>query len=203
MAASSLGPPPAVLSSEPFRATLVAPETLFRISSYTTGEPFFGRSGGNRFDAPGWVAGASQFGACYLGATLEVALAESVLHDRLAVAGKFMVANTVLAGSYVHRFDGEKLRLLNLTGAILKRLNGHAELTGTGDYHLPQQWSLAVFNNPAMYDGFIYASRHATLSKAVVLFDRAQSKLHSASHSVLIRTPGYVTVARKFGIVGI
>lgn len=202
MVATSLGLPPATLATAAFRALFIAPEKVVRVSSYATGEPYFGQSGGNRFDAPGWAHGTPEFATCYFGTSLDVALAESILHDRIAVDGGFEIANTVLAGSFVHRFKGDNLRLLNLTGATLKRLNGHAELTGTGNYAIPQQWSLAVYRNPAEFDGFIYASRHVTLSKALVLFDRARHKLQSKSSTSLIVTPGYAAIARKFGIVG-
>lgn len=182
---------------------LISPEKLIRVSSYATGEPYFGQSGGNRFDAPGWVLGKPEYATCYLGASLDVALAESVLHDRVAVDGTFAIANTVLAGSFVHHFQGNSLRMLNLTGATLKRLNGHAELTGSSDYAIPQQWSLAVYRNPAEYDGFIYASRHVTLGKALVLFERAQHKFQQKACTSLILTPGYAATAKKFSIVGI
>jgi hypothetical protein len=196
-----ISPPPSVLSSKRWRASHVSPQRLYRISGYTCGEPYFGRSGGNRFDAPGWKVNLPEYGACYLGYSLDVAIAESILHDQLPVDGKFLVANTLLQNSYVYRFDGDRLCLLNLTGALLKKLSGHGDLTGTSDYDIPQQWALAAFNNPAKYDGFIYASRHATLGKAVLLFDRAEEKISHATYTPLSETPGYAMAAKKFSIV--
>ncbi|WP_193333436.1 RES family NAD+ phosphorylase [Duganella sp. FT27W] len=197
-----IAPPPRILSTEKWRASRVLPQRLYRISGYSFGEPYFGRSGGNRFDAPGWKFNKAEYGACYLGYTLEVAMAESILHDQMPIDGKFLIANTVLQNSYVYRFTGDSLLLLNLTGALLKKLSGHGDLTGTSSYGVPQQWALAVFNNPARYDGFIYASRHATLGKAVMLFDRAEAKITQSIFTPLIETPGYAKAAKQFAIVG-
>lgn len=203
MTALPILPPPKVLSHKKWRPSKVSPHHLYRISAYISGEPYFGRSGGNRFDAPGWKTGMTEYGACYLGYSLEVAMAESILHDQLPVDGEFLIANTVLEGSYVYRFSGHNLLLLNLTGPFLKKLSGHGDLTGTSDYDIPQQWALSIFSNPASYDGFIYASRHATLGKAVVLFDRSKVKILQAEYTPLINTPGYAYAAKKFSIAGI
>lgn len=50
---------------------------LYRISRYSSGEPYFGRTGANRFDDP-TRAKARRFGTCYLGLSLEVAIAETM-----------------------------------------------------------------------------------------------------------------------------
>ncbi|MET0264797.1 MAG: hypothetical protein ABW202_04220 [Duganella sp.] len=68
---------------------------------------------------------------------------------------------------------------------------------------VPQQWALAVFRNPVGYDGFTYASRHVTLGKAVVLFDRAKNKIKRYQRTPLNLAPGYARAAKKFSIVGI
>lgn len=101
---------------------LPVPE-LVRISSHQTGEPYFGASGGNRFDAPGWRNGNPEYGCCYLGLTFEVALAESLLHDAVPVEGEFPIATTEINRRWVHRFKGD-FRLLNLTGAPSQRPKG-------------------------------------------------------------------------------
>ncbi|HEX8614458.1 MAG TPA: hypothetical protein VF800_24530 [Telluria sp.] len=90
----------------------------------------------------------------------------------------------------------------NLTGKHLKKLGGHADLAGTVDYAVTQQWSLAVFNNPGNFDGFIYMSRHLNTEIAVLLFDRAKPKVQLATVSSLMGTSGFAAAARMFGIVG-
>lgn len=202
MATKALPLPPSLLSTERFAANYLDPERLIRISSYASGEPFFGRSGGNRFDAPGTITGHAEYGACYLGQNLTVALAESVLHDAEPVDGRYVVAPESLAARHVWRFTGKNLKLLELNGPLLKRLGGNAELSGSGNYALTQQWAYAVFNNPAAYDGFSYMSRHINNGKAVILFDRAGAKLTGGSCVPLLKAPGLAAAARALGIHG-
>lgn len=51
-----------------FSPVNVDPSALVRVSRHDTGEPYFGRSGGCRFDDP-----RKSFGTCYLGFNLTVA----------------------------------------------------------------------------------------------------------------------------------
>jgi hypothetical protein len=171
------------------------PRTLIRISRHASGEPYFGRSGGNRFDDPQRV-----YGTCYFGESLLVALAETLLHDAVAVRGAFRVHPDSIASRHVLHFDGTPLRLANLTGASLKRLGGHAGLSGTASYRLPQRWSQAVHAHPDRVDGFVYMSRHLNTERAIVLFDRAGEKLHLTAATPLIACPGFVSAARELGI---
>lgn len=203
MPAVALAPPPSGLATDDsLPVTRVLPRRLVRISRYPAGEPHFGTSGANRFDAPGCLAGAPEFGSCYLGFSLEVAVAESLLHDEWPVDGEFHISRETLELRYVHRFLGSMLSLLDLTGATLKRLSGHADLAGTAAYSVTQQWSLAVFKNPVDFDGFIYMSRHLNTERAVILFDRAASKIQSKpSPTLLPDTPGFATTAATFNIV--
>lgn len=200
MAAKALGLPPSDLNTIKLKSDSCDPGKLFRVSSYRTGEPYFGMSGANRFDAPGTTA---MFGSCYLGYKLSVAFAESVLHDEMPVAGKFHIAQTTLDSKYVLRFQGQQLKLANLTGAHLKRIGGHADLAGSVDYSVTRQWSLAVYNHPDKFDGFIYMSRHLNTDKAVILFDRADTKINFLDATKLVEFAGFAYAAKKLGIVGI
>lgn len=197
MIVRALQPPPPSLQTDAFPATAFSPAGLYRVSGHHTGEPYFGTSGANRFDAP-----AGQYGACYLGETMSVALAESVLHDEEPDKGVFKIPPSMLVNKYLLRFNGQPLRLLALMGALLKRLGGSADLAGTGDYGLTQQWALAVFHNPLDYDGILYMSRHLNNKRAVVLFDRAGNKINMRSAVPLISAPGFATAARTLGIQG-
>lgn len=195
-------PPPGLATDDSLPVTRVLPRRLVRISQYPAGEPYFGASGSNRFDAPGCLAGAPEFRSCYFGFSLEVAVAESLLHDELPVDGEFRFSMAALELRHVHRFSGSMLRLLDLTGTTLKRLSGHADLAGTATYALTQQWSLAVFRNPLNFDGFVYMSRHLNTERAVVLFDRAATKVHSKPSPLLLPdTPGFAAAAAAFNIV--
>lgn len=39
-----------------------------------------------------------------------------------------------------------------------------------------RQWSLAVFNNPLAFYGFVYMSRHFNTGRAAVVFNRAVAR---------------------------
>ena len=172
----------------------VDPATLFRVSSYNTGEPFFGTFDSNRFDDPNPTP-ASRYGTCYLGTSLAVALAETLLHDLEPVAGEFIVPVDTLAARYVLRFQGQPLIVADLTGAALKRLGGHAELSGTSSYKKTKRWSAAIHAHADQVDGFLYMSRHKNDEKAVVLFDRGRAKLTMESAEPLLGHPDFGTAA--------
>lgn len=173
-----------------------------RVSSFNSNEPFFGASGANRFDAPGCPA-LPEFKTCYLARTLTVAMAETILHDEMPMAGKFYVASTEIQRRFVIQFDGSDLALADLTGASLKRLGGHAGLSGSADYRLTQQWALAVRLHSANVDGFVYMSRHVNTQKAVLLFDRARHKITMRCATELPKFPGFYHATRKLGLTGI
>lgn len=200
LAARELESPPSEFGAIKLDIVYKNPEKLLRVSSRNTGEPHFGFSGVNRFDAPGTP---KEFGACYLGCKLSVAFAESVLHDEMPISGEFHIAQTELDNKYVVRFYGKKLRLANLTGARLKRAGGHAGLSGSIDYSITQQWSLAVFNHPSNVDGFVYMSRHVDTDNAVILFDRAASKISMLDATRLVKFKSFASVVEMLGIVGI
>lgn len=195
-------PPPGLATDDSLAITRLFPRRLVRISQYPAGEPYFGSSGANRFDAPGCLSGTPEFRSCYFGFSLEVAVAESLLHDEIPVDGAFRFSLAALEQRYVHRFSGSMLRVLDLTGATLKRMSGHADLAGTASYALTQQWSLAVHRNPLKFDGFVYMSRHLNTERAVILFDRAAAKLQTRPSPLLLPdTPGFAAVATAFNIV--
>ncbi|MFI4940137.1 MAG: RES family NAD+ phosphorylase [Burkholderiales bacterium] len=200
MAAKRLALPPSDFDSINVAAASCDPTKLFRVSSHSTGEPFFGSSGVNRFDSPAPPA----FSTCYLAYTLPVAIAESVLHDEVPERGIFKLAKTTLESKFVIRFTGSTLTLANLSGASLKRLGGSADLAGASvDYAITKSWSLAVHGHPANFDGIVYMSRHINTQKAVVLFNRAGPKIQSSTVAKLIEYPEFSKVAKLLGIRGI
>lgn len=202
MVAQPLLLPPADFIDLKLKPVALDPARLFRVSPFNTGEPYFGSSGANRFDAPG-APGHPEYLACYLGQTLTVALAETLLHDEVPLAGKFQIATAELRRRYEIRFEGSLLNLADLTGASLKRMGAHAELSGTADYSLTRQWALAVHQNHSHVDGFMYMSRHMNTQKAVVLFDRAKHKIRMLTATELVRANGFAHAAKRLGLVGI
>ncbi|MFT4439026.1 RES family NAD+ phosphorylase [Caballeronia sp. 15715] len=175
---------------------------LVRISRHNSGEPYFGKSGLNRFDDPrGHLPRADRYGTCYFGFTLACGFAETVLHDRTSDGGRFKIPYTEL-DQWVIRFKGDKLKLAVLTGKHLKRLGGEGSLSSIVPYELPQQWSLAIHEHPATVDGFVYMSRHLNTEEAVVLFDRALGKLTAKSpYKEFQDYPGSLRVLREFNVL--
>jgi hypothetical protein len=201
MSAKPIGLPPAILRTGDLPSKKCDPAKLIRISTYKTGEPFFGSGGTNRFDAPGCLHKSAEFSACYLAYDLCVAIAESILHEAMPIDGEFPVASATLQSNYVLHFTGEPLILADLTGAVLKRLGGHADLSATAEYAITQQWSLAIYQNPSNFDGFMYMSRHLNTDKAVILFDRCSHKISMTTADELINYPSFTSAAKTLGIV--
>jgi hypothetical protein len=190
--------PKPCFSAYKLRIIRVDPGRLIRISTHKTGEPFFNNSGRNRFDDP-----ARKYKTCYFGFKLSTAICETLLHDTDPVDGYFNIHMPRLMNHNVYRYHGTHLNLANLTGAFLKRLGLHAELSGTSFYDKPQKWSEAIHNHPSNVDGFLYMSRHLNTEKAAVLFDRAKGKIHSQTPEELIADTGFPGAARLLGIRGI
>lgn len=203
MAVKNLGLPPRSFAATALSVVRVRPSSLIRVSSFAGREPYFGNSGANRFDSPGCLAGAAQYASCYLGLPLPVAFAESILHDAVPEDGKCRIATSELTKANVHRFRGNLLHLADLTGAPLKQLGAHADLAGSSDYAITQAWALAVFNNHANVDGFIYMSRHLNTGKAVVLFDRAKHRLRPLTPTKLVDEARFADLMKMFNIVAL
>jgi hypothetical protein len=175
MGTAPLKGPPSDLHKIPLNVVSVSPSKLIRVSWYDTGEPHFGRTGTKRFDDKSRPA-KNRVGTCYLGMSLLVAFAESVLHDREPTGGAFEVPSDEIDKRFAVSFSGPDLRLVVLAGPPLKLLGGNAQLTGTSQYRLPRDWARAIARHPASVDGFIYVSRHINDEYAVVLFERDHAK---------------------------
>ncbi len=173
----------------------VEPTTLVRVTRYPDTEPYFGKTGGNRFDDS-----LRGFGVCYAGQELLVAFAETILHDALPFGGEYRVAEEKLADRHVVSFYGEPLDLANLTGPALKRLGGTNEISAEVPYNTPQLWSRAVYEHPSNADGLIYVSRHINTRVAFALFERSRSKLRRAMKTPLLSHPELADVLDTLGV---
>jgi hypothetical protein len=185
----SLKPPPRNFSGISLTTETVSATDLYRVSRHRSGEPYFGKTANNRFDDRSYPK-KNRFGTCYLGLDLETAIAETVLHDEMPVKGVFPIAFTEINSRYLVRFKRGKLVLANLTGIPLKILGGDGSLSTITPYDLPQLWAMAVHRHPACVDGIFYMSRHLNDRPAVVVFERAKSKLIGASSVELPRVSG-------------
>ena len=178
------------------------PARLWRISRHDTGEPYFGRSGLNRFDDPRQEIPAKlRYGTCYFGLSMVCAFAETVLHDRVAKWGRFQLPVDELVRQ-VLRFGGRPLRLADMTGVHLKRLGGDGSLSTMMPYQVPQSWSLAIHQHPARVDGFLYMSRHLNNERAVIVFDRARGSFDARFSAIpLLEHEGLPEILRQFRVM--
>lgn len=173
----------------------VSPEALVRVSGHRTGEPYFGTHQGNRFDDPE-PDPAKRYGTSYFGENFSVALAETLLHDRLPEKnGYFFIELAVIAARYHLDFTGDDLFLADLTGPELRRMGGHAGLSGASSYKTPQNWSKAIHDHPDTVDGFRYVSRHHNTGMCYLIFDRAASKIRLNKVTPLPAHPDFGQVA--------
>lgn len=197
MATALTAPPPrADFARLALRIREVDAKRLVRVSRHGSGEPFFGRAAANRFDDP-----ARRFGTCYAGFDPVTAVAETVLHDEVAVRGRFAVARGDFEARLLVRFaDGATLRLADLSGVALKTLGADGSISTILPYDLPQQWAAAVHAHPAGVDGIRYVSRHLNTRKAVVIFDRAAARLGPASCEALGAWPGLARLRKTLHI---
>ena len=180
----ALKPPPRNLNSIPLTTKTISVSQLRRVSRFDSGEPFFGRSAGNRFDDRSRPI-RRRFGTCYCGFDLATAIAETVLQDEVPAGGKFTVSYADFASRKLVHFKGYALVLADLTGASLKTLGGDGTLSTIVPYALPQRWAMAVHRHPQRVDGIYYISRHLNDRPAAALFDRAATKLGAAAYAPL------------------
>ncbi|SAL83420.1 RES domain protein [Caballeronia choica] len=181
----------------------VLAQSLVRVSWFDSGEPHFGKTGGNRFDDPRRsLPEEARYGTCYAGQSLECAFAETVLHNEelKRESGQYELSAQSI-NRFVLSFEADgPLRLANMTGAALKRLGGDGTLSTCSTHRVPQGWSKALFLHREMLDGFIYMSRHVNDSRAIVLFCRAQKKLRLVSAVPFVRHPEARAVLDAFGV---
>ncbi len=195
----ALLPPSRSLKTFPLPTRDIEVAKLHRISRYSSGEPFFGSSGGNRFDDGSRVK-SRRYGTCYCGFNLQTAIAETVLHDEVPVRGVFAISLSDFSARYHVRFKGGTLHLADLTGAALKTLGGDGAISTITPYKLPQKWSRAVHRHPDLVDGIYYISRQLNDQPAVAIFDRARHKITAATYAPLSKAKNVFVAATDLKI---
>ncbi len=196
----SLNPPSKHFGRASLETKEVHPSELFRISRFNSGEPYFGKSRGNRFDA-NHAKKTDRYGTCYFGFNVHVAFAETVLHNEVANPkhGGFRIACSEF-DRYVCTFDGAPLKVAILHGVPLKTIGGDGSLSTVTPYSLPQQWSRAVHDHGAGVDGFLYISRHVNTEEALVVFERAKKKIKLKEAVKFLDYPGAARVLADFRV---
>lgn len=157
------------------RPTRIDVASLVRLNRHPATEPFWS-AGVYRFDDPN-PGGADAFGTCYTASTIEVAFAESVIHEcGRFVRGSYEVPAAELTERSCVRFACERrktLVLADLTGATLKSLGLNNDISASGDYTTSQAWARAIHSSSPRWDGIRYVSRQMNKGFAYAIFERS------------------------------
>ena len=139
--------------------------------------PFhFGRSGKNRFDAPG-----GEYGILYIAADAHGAFVKTFGRE----PGRTLIDwDELNARNFSEIASSRPLRLTDISGAGLARIGADARLS-TGDYSVSQIRALALHRHPEQPDGLLYRSRHGPSRLCAALFDRAEHALTATSLGLL------------------
>lgn len=165
------------------KAVDVRVDRLVRLSRFPENEPWWSR-GRYRFDGP--AAGEEgSFGTCYVADGVDVAFAESVIHESAVFSdGRFVVpAAEVLDRSVVTfalRGAAKHLRLADLTGSSLKALGLNNDISAGDDYAAARAWARAIHDAHPAWDGIRYVSRQHNAGAAVAVFERAHLQVADA-----------------------
>ena len=157
------------------RPTRIEVSSLVRLSRRPATEPYWS-AGVYRFDDPE-PGGAGPFGTCYTASTIEVAFAESVIHEcGRFVGGSYEVPVAELTERSIVRFACDRrksLVLADLTGAALKALGLSNDISASADYTACQAWARAIHAASPRWDGIRYVSRQMNKGFAYAIFERS------------------------------
>ena len=149
--------------------------SLVRLSRHPNSEPYWS-TGVYRFDDPD-PDRSGAFGTYYAASSVEVAFAESVIHEcGRFISGAYEVPVAELTERSVVRFIGERrktLVLVDLAGAALKSLGLNNDISASADYSVSQAWPQAIHGASPRWDGIRYVSRQMNKGSAYAIFKRS------------------------------
>lgn len=185
----------------------VEASTLVRVTSRPGGEPYFGRNGRNRFDAPGPTPA---FGVTYCAPILPTAFAESVLHiDRRFDTKRncWVVSRAgVIDANWVvdlQRPHAPQLQLFPLCGDLLTIMNIGNIVSAGRDYRATREIAAVIHNDDVTADGILYVSNRHNLHLAVALFERSGVTTRQApgTYVPLAAHPDYRATLMAFDVL--
>lgn len=143
---------------------------VLRITSWFDGQPYFGKSGSNRFDDP-----KGEYGVCYAAQDIRCAIAETLLHDEVAEKGFFTVEHEEISKLWVHHLQSkEPVHRVDFSGHLLKRLGVEsASIMSETTLEHSQYWSREIYEHDDAIDCIQYVSRQNNELKGLALFERA------------------------------
>lgn len=171
---------------------------LLRLSRFPQTEPYWGRQRAYRLDDP-----AQRFGTTYTAFSLEVAFAETVLHQEGYFTGdQWLIDEENILRRHVvtySRPEKSKLLIADLTGASLKALGLNNDLSSSDDYAASMAISGALHVQVPDVDGILYVSRQMNIGRAVALFERSGITAGNAA-TRLVDHPGYPKLLNIFNV---
>jgi len=149
--------------------------SLVRLSRHPATEPYWS-AGVYRFDDPE-PGRTGAFGTCYTASCIEVAFAESVIHESgRFVGGSYKVPAAELTERAVVHFACQRrktLVLADLTGAALKSLSLNNDISASADHTASQAWAQAIHDASPRRDGIRHVSRQMNKGFAYAIFERS------------------------------
>jgi len=146
-----------------------------------------------RFNAPD-----GSYGVLYGARTIDGAFAETFLRE----PGRTLLPpDFVAARGYVELRNTRPLELIELGGKGLAPLGATAEILHSGlPYDVPQAWSKALHDHPAMADGIAYGSRHDDHEFCYALFDRVRTGVTELGRRVDLDEDWFWEIGESYGI---
>jgi hypothetical protein len=171
--------------------------SLLRLTRRPDSEPYYGKRKASRFDDP-----LQQYGVTYAAFSLEVAFAETVLHEHaLYQESAWVVHGTMISERSVVRFDATReLLFADLTGPSLKALGLDNQISAGTDYAATWALSRALHDAVPECDGILYVSRHHNKGEAVALFERSGATVHLPSTVRLDQHQDLEHLLQLFGV---
>jgi hypothetical protein len=145
-------------------------DPLFRVHRTRRAPLFFGRTGENRFDDV-----RRRYGVLYAGTSPDCAFIETFGEP---VDVRFVTLAQLNARKLSEIQVLRPLRLVNLSGADLRRIGADARLFAA-DHPVAQRWSRALHDHPERPDGIAYHARHDPDELAAAIFEHARRFLRA------------------------
>jgi RES domain len=154
---------------------------------------YFDRSDRGRFNAPD-----GSYGVLYAAEAVAGAFAETFLRT----PGRTVLPHDLLAAKGYVRFKVKRpVRLIRFAGPGLARVGATAEVSHRSQpYDVPQAWSKALHDHPAMADGIAYTARHDDEALCIALFDRASDVLTEVERRPDLDQDWFWELAELYGI---
>jgi hypothetical protein len=170
---------------------------FLRLTRQPDTEPYWGKSQRYRFDDP-----LARFGVTYAAEQLEVAFAETILHEVADFdGGAWIVPHHDIDRRWIVSYTppARELQLLDLTGVHLKRLGLNNDVCSGSDYAFTQALSRAVHDQVPEADGIYYLSRQLNTQFAAAFFERSALKC-GAANTKLDTHSRYPALLNMFGV---